>query len=74
MHKARRAKGLSWFEKMLNSFWGKTRSAVERIFGHFKTGMGLRGSRYKGVEKHQVHFDLMAIAYNLRRATVLLSI
>jgi len=73
MHKAHRGKALSWFEKTLNSFWGKTRSGIERIFGHFKTGMGLRQSRYRGWEKHQIHFDLMAIAYNLRRATVLLA-
>ncbi|MBT5390675.1 MAG: transposase [Alphaproteobacteria bacterium] len=49
------------------------RCNIERIFAHWKVHMGLNRSRYKGWEKHQVHFDLISIAYNLKRAAKILA-
>jgi len=72
MYKAKRGKAQPNWQVQLNKFWSKTRGGIERIFGHWKTGMGLDRSRYKGWERHQVHFDLIAIAYNLRRSVSLL--
>jgi IS5 family transposase len=56
----------------LNKVWGKTRGGIERIFGHWKTLMGVSKSRYRGWARHQVHFDLIAMAYNLNRASNIL--
>ena len=74
MHKGHRGNPLSRCQILLNKVWGKTRSGVERIFAHWKTLMGLTRAKYKGWDKHQVHFDLMAISYNLARAVKLKSL
>jgi len=71
MYKAELKKKQPLWQIWLNKLWSKTRSGIERIFGHWKTFMGLARSRYKGWNKHQVHFDLIAIGYNLARATKL---
>lgn len=55
-----------------NKCWSKIRSNIERIFGHLKTVHGLTQTKYKGWVKNQVHFDLLAIAYNLKRTATLL--
>lgn len=68
MYKAERNKKQPSWQIWLNKIWGKSRSGIERIFGHWKTFMGLTRSKYKGWEKHQVHFDLIAIGYNLARS------
>lgn len=60
------------WQKNLNKCWSKTRSNIERIFGHLKSIHGLTHTKYKGWVKNQVHLDLLAIAYNLKRATTLL--
>jgi IS5 family transposase len=73
MHKGKKGSKQPWWDVMLNKIWGKTRGGIERIFAHWKTGMGLGRSRYKGWARHQVHFDLIAMAYNLRRAIALLA-
>ena len=59
------------WQKHLNKLWSKSRSHIERIFGHLKTIHGLTQTKYKGWERNQVHFDLLAIAYNLKRAATL---
>jgi IS5 family transposase len=70
--RSRGMKDLPSWQVNLNKLWGKTRCNIERIFAHWKTGMGLQKSRYKGWDRHQVHFDLMAMAYNLSRSISLL--
>ena len=73
MHKGSRGRKQPNWEVQLNKIWGRTRGGVERIFGHLKTGMNLTRSRYKGWVRHQVHFDLIAMAYNLRQSVTLLN-
>ena len=36
-----------------------------------KGGYGLRRMRYRGLSANRFHFDLVAIAYNLRRAAAI---
>lgn len=36
-----------------------------------KCGYGLRRMRYRGLSANRFHFDLVAIAYNLRRAAAI---
>ncbi len=54
--------------KALNKIHSRIRSAGERTFAHLKDIFGLRSARYKGWDKNQVHLDLLAIAYNLKRS------
>lgn len=71
MYKGVRGNKQPQWQRVLNKLWSKTRSGIERIFGHWKTFMGLGRSRYRGWDKHQAHFDLVAISYNLARAVKL---
>ncbi len=68
MFKAKRGGKQPEWQRQLNKTWGKSRGLIEGIFGTMKTTMGLSKTRYKGWERNQVHFDLLAIAYNLSRA------
>ena len=47
------------------------RSRVETVFAIFKRHMGYRRVRYIGLARNQGQLFLLAIAYNLRRASVL---
>jgi IS5 family transposase len=58
--------------KMLNKIHSRIRGTIERTFAHLKDIFGMRMARYKGWDKNQVHLDLLAIAYNLKRSTRLL--
>lgn len=73
MYTAKKGKKQPDWQVQLNKVWGRTRGAVERIFGHMKTGMNLTRSRYKGWAHHQVQFDLIAMAYNLRQSLTILN-
>lgn len=57
----------------LNKLWSPTRNGVERIFGHWKSIMGVTRCRFIGEDKVQAHMDLLALTYNLMRATKLKS-
>lgn len=72
MFKSYRNKPKPKWQVDMNKVWGKTRGEIERIFGHWKTLMGVGRSRYRGWARHQVHFDLIAMAYNLNRASNIL--
>jgi IS5 family transposase len=71
LYRGRAHKHQPLWQKHLNKLWGRTRSNIERIFGHLKTIHGLTQTKYKGWERNQVHLDLLAIAYNLKRAAKL---
>ena len=73
MYTAKKGKKQPNWQVQINKVWGRTRGGVERIFGHLKTGMNLTRSRYKGWARPQVHFDLIAMAYNLRQCVTLLN-
>ena len=44
------------------------RKRVEEAFGWMKTVGGLRRTRYRGLERVQMHAHLVAAAYNLVRS------
>ena len=50
------------------------RSGVERIFGVGKRSYGLCRARYRGIERVQGHFCMIAMAYNLRRAVTIVAL
>ena len=45
----------------------RVRKRVEEIFGWMKTVGGLRKTRYRGLDRTQLHAYLVAVAYNLLR-------
>jgi IS5 family transposase len=49
----------------------RVRKRVEEIFGWMKTVGGLRRTRYRGLERTQLHAHLVAAAYNLLRIATL---
>lgn len=72
LYRGRPHKKQPQWQKYLNKFWSKNRSNIERIFGHLKTIHGLTQTRYRGWARNQVHLDLLAMAYNMKRAATLL--
>lgn len=68
----RRVRGqpaLPHWQSVRNKLIGRVRTAVERTFSELKRGpYGFVRMRYRGLERCRLHFDLAAIAYNLRRA------
>ena len=52
----------------LNKAYGKVRCSVEKFFGTAKRSYGMRQARYLGIAKNQLHVELIAICYNLKRA------
>lgn len=73
MYKAKRGQLQPLWQKELNRVWARVRGRIEGIFGTMKEVMGLRRCRYKGWDKHQVQFDFLAMAYNLKRAVKILA-
>lgn len=72
MYKKKKGKQQPRWQLELNKLWSKKRGRIESIFGIMKECMGLRRARYKGWDKQQVHFDLFAMAYNLKRTLSIL--
>ena len=62
---------LPHWQTVRNRLIGRVRSGVERTFAMLKCGYGLRRMRYRGLSANRFHFDLIAIAYNLRRAAAI---
>lgn len=73
LHKKQKGQPLDPHLKALNKINSRIRSTVERTFAHLKDIFGYRVTRYKGWDKNQVHLDLLAIAYNLKRSTRLIT-
>ena len=55
----------------LNKAYSRVRCSVEKIFGTFKRTYQAGRARYRGFDKNSTWLKLMAIAYNLKRATTL---
>jgi len=51
----------------------RIRRTVEHVFAHIKTWYGYVKVKYIGMEANQNHFNLLAIAYNLKRAVKMVS-
>jgi IS5 family transposase len=62
---------LPHWQRVRNKLIGRVRAAVERTFAVLKRDYHLRRMRYYGLAANAFHFDLVAIAYNLRRAAAL---
>lgn len=63
--------GLSSRQKLHNRLIAPLRSRVETVFAIFKKHMGYRRVRYRGLAKNHAHLMLIALTYNMRRASVL---
>jgi transposase, IS5 family len=61
-------KALPYWQTVRNRLIGRVRGGVERSFAVLKRSYGLRRMRYRGLIANAFHFDLIAIAFNLRRA------
>ena len=55
-----------------NKTKSKVRTPIERVFAHFKRWLGYTKVRYKGISKNALQLELLSIAYNIKRATVIL--
>lgn len=71
MYKKKKGKKQPNWQVQLNKVWGRTRSTVERVFAHWKTGLKVTRCRYVGMQKVQDHMTFLALTYNLMRATKL---
>lgn len=65
--RAYRNKPLSPADKRFNRLHSGTRSIVERVFGILKQHYGMGKARYLGLARNRTRFELMCIAYNLKR-------
>lgn len=72
LYKASKKQPLTSWQRWLNKLYGPIRQTIERTFSHWKGVLGLCRARYRGWAKNQVHFDLLAMAYNLRRSLKLI--
>lgn len=58
---------LPWYQQHINAFNAKIRAVVEHPFAWIKQ-MGHRRVRYWGKRRNALDFNLIAIAYNLKRS------
>lgn len=65
--RAYRNKPLSSADKRFNRLHSGTRSIVERVFGVLKQHYGMGKARYLGLARNRTRFELMCVAYNLKR-------
>ncbi len=66
--RSRMQRELPHWQTVRNKLIGRVRSAVERTFSVLKGRYRLTRMRYRGLAANALHFDLIAIAYNLQRA------
>ena len=59
---------LPHWQSVRNRLIGRIRGGVERTFVMLKRVYGLDRMRYRGLAANRLHVDLIAIAFNLRRA------
>jgi IS5 family transposase len=74
MHRSHKHQAhLPRWQAVRNRLIGPIRSAVERVFGTFKRTYGYRRVRYRGLEANLLQLRFLCIAFNLRKAVVLLA-
>lgn len=73
MYKAQKNKPLTNWQTWFNKAVASIRSGVERVFGVGKRSYGLGRARYRGLDRVQGHFFMIAMAYNLRRAITIVA-
>ena len=72
MYKAVRGRQLTEPEKLMNRVISSLRGKVERAFGTLKKDYGFQRARYLGCAKVKLEFLLNAIAFNLKKAALML--
>jgi len=65
--RAYRNRPLTMQDKQFNRQHSGTRSIVERVFGVLKQHYSMGKARYLGLARNRTRFELMCIAYNLKR-------
>ena len=71
MYKAGRGRKLSPDEKLMNRVISRLRGKVERAFGTLKRDYGFHKARYLGCAKVRLEFLLNAMAFNLKKAALM---
>ena len=66
-----RNKPLAQADKHFNRLYSGTRCIVERVFGVLKQHYGMGKARYLGLVRNRTRFELMSVAYNLKRGVSL---
>lgn len=67
LRRAYRNKPLTVHDKHFNRQHSGTRSIVERVFGVLKQHYSMGKARYLGLARNRTRFELICIAYNLKR-------
>ena len=71
MYKAARGRKLTEAEKLMNRVISGIRGKVERAFGTLKKDYGFQRTRYLGIAKVKMEFLLNAMAFNLKKAALM---
>jgi IS5 family transposase len=71
IRRAYRNRPLSAEDKRFNRRHSGVRSIVERVFGIFKQHYGMAKARYLGVVRNQTRYQIMCMAYNLKRGVAI---
>lgn len=67
-HRHKHQPTLPRWQAVRNRLIARVRGAVERLFSQLKGVYGMARMRYRGLAANALRLDLVAIAYNLRRA------
>ena len=54
-------------DKRFNRLHSGVRSTVERVFGVLKQHYGMAKARYLGLARNRTRFELICVAYNIKR-------
>lgn len=71
MHKAARGKPLTLIQRLMNRLISSVRYRVEQGIGTLKRGYGLSRMRYVGLSKGNMELMLTAMAFNLKKAVLM---
>lgn len=72
MYKAARGRPLTEAERLMNRVISRLRGKVERAFGTLKRDYGFCRARYLGCAKVKLEFMLNAMAFNLKKAALMM--
>lgn len=69
--RAYRNRPLTKEDKRFNRLYSGTRCTVERVFGILKQHYAMGKARYLGLARNRTRFELMCVAYNIKRGAAL---
>jgi transposase, IS5 family len=72
MHKALRGRPLTFMQRLINRFISSVRYKVEQGIGTLKRGYRFSRMRYTGVMKGNMELMLTAMAFNLKKAVLMM--